>query len=377
MLKKEKMLTKTQFLQQLDQLVQFQTVTGNQDQVKKAFDYIVSLISAKAKVKRLENNGFETLLAFNQETKKPEFGYMVHLDVVSATSSLFKMRKEKNKVFGRGVSDMKFSIPIGISLLNELIEKKSATSFCLIITSDEEIGGFNGGKFLADEFKLRPLTLIVPDGGDNLLFVNKSKGVAQFEVTAKGSAAHASRPWQGKNALPKICQLVNQLEKKYGVNSQKENWNTTLNFGQLTGGISTNQVCDLATLKIDFRYPETDSLERIELELRQLANQIDKSIQITRLSTGLPTFTDTNLPVVKKFLAVLSQEFGQQILIQPNYGASDARHFARFITPVLMIKPVGGDIHCDSEWLDVDSTMKFSRALQKFILKGDDEKKSS
>ena len=140
------------------------------------------------------------------------------------------------------------------------------------------------------------------------------------------------------------------------------------------GGISTNQVCDQATLRLDFRFPETDTLERIESELLKLISQIDQSIQVKRLSTGLPTFTDTNLPVVQKFLQVLGAEFGQQIIIKPNYGASDARHFAQFNIPVLMIKPMGGDIHCDTEWLDVDNTMKFYQALRKFVKEGNDEK---
>lgn len=364
------MLTQKQFLQQLKKLVEIPTLTGDFAANSQALDYIESLISPLARIQRLRNGQAEILLASNTESLQPEFGYMVHVDVVAGSDKMFSMRQEGEIVFGRGVSDMKFSIPLGVALLNELLEIKSQTSFTLAITTDEEIGGFEGGAFLAKTLNWRPEVMIVPDGGDNLLFVEKSKGVAQFQITAKGTSAHSSRTWMGKNALPALCQLVTQLEERYGQNNLEENWETTLNFGQLVGGISTNQVCDSAVLKIDFRYPETDTLERIEGEVRQLAQQIDPSLQIKKLSTGLPTFTDVRLPVVKRFLATLENEFQQSIKIAPNFGASDARHFAAFAIPILMIKPVGGDIHMESEFLDVSSALTFYEALRKFVIVG-------
>jgi acetylornithine deacetylase/succinyl-diaminopimelate desuccinylase-like protein len=186
-------------------------------------------------------------------------------------------------------------------------------------------------------------------------------------VTSFGTSAHASRPWKGKNALPAVCRLVDELEKIYGPYAQRESWNTTLNFGQLHGGISTNQVCDKAVLKLDYRYPETDSLERIESELTALAQAIDPSMQVEKGATGLPTFTDVTLPVVQKFLQCLQVEYGHEIVVHSTYGASDARHFAPFNIPILMIKPMGGDIHCETEYLEIESTMKFYAGLRRFL----------
>lgn len=364
------MLTQKQFIQQLTKLVEFPSLTGDVEVNGQALDYIESLISPQAKVQRLTNGQAEILLASNVDSLEPEFGYMVHVDVVAGSDSMFKLRQDGDLVFGRGVSDMKFSIPIGIALLNELLEAKSTTSFTLAITTDEEVGGFEGAAFLAKSINWRPKALIVPDGGDNLQFVEKAKGVAQFEITSKGTSAHASRPWMGKNALPSLGKLVAKLDERYGQNNLAESWETTLNFGQLVGGISTNQVCDSAVLRIDFRYPETNSLERIENEVRNLIEEIDpalESLTMKKLSTGLPTFTDVRLPVVKRFLSTLEAEYGQSIKVAPTFGASDARHFAAFNIPVLMIKPLGGDIHMESEYLDVPSTMTFYEALRKFV----------
>lgn len=361
------MLTKQNFLAQLEKLVSFKTLPGEVATNAVALDYIQSLLAPAAKVERIKNGKAEILLAGTTISKKPEVGYLVHVDVVAGSTEMFKMRQENNLVFGRGVSDMKFSIPLGVALLNELLASDNQIGFSLAITTDEESGGFEGAQHLADDYGWKPEILIVPDGGDNMNFVDKAKGVAQFEVISRGKSAHASRPWQGENALPALSQLVVELDKKYGQNSLRENWEVTLNFGALNGGISTNQVCDFASLKIDFRYPETTTFENIEQELQTMATKIDANLEIKRLSYGLPTNTDVNHPEVQRFLQTLSSKYGKKIKIKPTYGASDARHFAQFGMPVLMIKPMGGDIHSETEWLDVASTLKFYEGLREYL----------
>jgi succinyl-diaminopimelate desuccinylase len=361
------MLNKNEFLKQLGELVAIPTISGDQESNQQAINYIASLLSPKAKIKRIKNGQAEILIAGTNETLNPMIGYMVHVDVVSATKPRFSMKQKDNLIFGRGVSDMKFSIPLGIALLNELLENKSKLTFSLAITTDEETGGFEGGAYLAHTLGWRPETLIVPDGGDNLAFVKAAKGVGQFLIESYGKSAHASRVWQGKNAITPLAQLITELEKRYKKNNSTEGWLTTVNFGQISGGVSTNQVCDSATLKIDFRYPETDTIKRITRELNSLIKSLNGQLKVTPLSTGLPTFTDPNLPIVKQFLQAFEEIYLQKIEVKRTHGASDARHFAKYSIPILMIKPLGGDIHMESEWLDIDSTMKFYEALRKFL----------
>ncbi len=361
------MLHKKDFLDQLAQLVAIPTITADIDANQKAIEYITSLISPSAHIEVHENNQTKILIASNTTSLNPKIGYLVHVDVVAASEAMFTMQQKENRVFGRGVSDMKFSIPLGIALLNELIDTKSTLPFSLAITTDEEVGGLNGAAHLAHHIGWRPDVLIVPDGGDNAQFVHASKGVAQFEVVATGISAHASRLWEGKNAITPLAHIVTELEKRYKRNNATEGWKTTVNFGKISGGISTNQVCDQATLQLDFRYPETDNFERIVAELQEIAAPFKDQVGISPLATGLPTATSIELPVVKKFLRILEETYSQKVASKPTHGGSDARHFAAYGTPILMIKPHGGDIHMESEWLDVDSTMLFYQALRNFL----------
>lgn len=364
------MLTRETFITQLSKLVSFESVTHNVEANAQALNYVESLLSQHAHVTRIENGNAQILLASTKKTKTPDYGYLVHIDVVAGETALFSLKQKDGKVFGRGVSDMKFSIPLGVALLNELLNNahkiKKIPSFTIAITTDEETGGFHGAQYLAETYKWRPKVLLVPDGGDNFQFVEASKGAARFAVTAKGIATHASRPWEGKNALSQLIPLCQKLQKIYPTPT-KPTWKTTLNIGQLHGGISTNQVCDHAVLELDYRFPETDSVERITTELKEVAHACDPTLQVELLMSGLPTATDTQLPEVTRFIATIEKAAATTVSITKTYGASDARYFAPYSIPVLMSKPIGGGIHSQDEWLDIDSTLTFYHGLRAFL----------
>lgn len=360
-------MDKTKFVNQLKKLVSFETVTGDTKANSDALDYVLGLIDKRAVVKRVKNKNTEILITGNLKTNSPDIGFMIHMDVVSANKSQFKLVQKGDRLMGRGASDMKFSIPMGIELLNALIANKSKLSFSLVITTDEEVGGFDGGAYLAESLKFRPKCLIVPDGGDDLVFVEKAKGVCQMLIESNGSPAHASRPWMGKNALDPIGRLSVELLGIYGKNSLRENWNTTMNIGQIQGGVSTNQVCSEAVMKLDFRYPETDNIKNLFGVVAKLAKKIDPALKVSLMSTGLPTFTDRKSPVVQRFLNAMGKAYGTEIVVDKTYGASDARHFAKYNIPVLMMKPMGGEIHSDNEWVSLSSCLKFYEGLKIFV----------
>jgi len=361
------MLKQQTFLKDLEGLVSLETLSTDTVTNKNILKLIEDWIDTKAHLKILENEGYSLLIAGNKDTKKPDICYLVHADVVSGRPDQFKMKVEGDKLIGRGVSDMKYSIPIGVSLLNDIITSKKKISFSFVVTTDEETGGFKGGKFLADIYGLNPKVLIVPDGGNNFKFINRSKGVCQILIKSVGKPAHASMIWNGKNALDPLTKIASRLLEKYGETNTKENWKTTMNIGQIQGGISVNQVCPEAIMKLDFRYPETDSIERIMNEVRSLAKEIEPNLSIENLSTGLPTFTDPNLPVVRQFLSSMKSVLDKDTQIVGEPGASDARHFAPYNIPILMTKPDGGDIHGENEWVSLSSIFKLNEILVDFV----------
>lgn len=362
-----KKLSRKQFIEDLSKLISFKTLTSDIEENKKALGFIESKINPKAIIKKIKNGNTECLIASNRDTRNPDVCFLVHVDVVAGKPRQFEMKVKKNVAHGRGVSDMKFSIPIGYSLLNELIETKSDLSFAFVVTTDEETGGFQGAAFLAEQYTFKPKLLIVPDGGDNFVFVNKAKGVCALRIDSIGKPAHASRIWDGKNALEPLVRLCNEVLNRYAKNNQKESMKTTVNIGKMEGGISVNQVCPEAYCTLDFRFPDTTSFQEVFSEVKALAEKIDPSLKVSVYSSGAPTSVDKNNPVVKLFIKNIENTIGRKVEIKPTYGASDARHFAHLSAPVLMIKPNGGDIHGDNENIEIDSCLQFYEAALIFL----------
>ncbi len=361
------MLDKQTFIDRLTQLVGRKTLPGDLVENARALDLVIGWIDKKAIIKRVQNGKAEILIAGNADNLSPDFAFMVHMDIVAGKPEQFKMVVDGDRLIGRGTSDMKFSVPMGIALLNEIISTNSKQSFALVITTDEEIGGPEGAKYLVEVMKYSPKVLIVPDGGDNLIFVDKAKGVCQINIHSTGSPSHASRPWQGKNALEPLVLMAAKLVDEFGGTNKTESWLTTMNIGVIQGGISTNQVCPEAVMKLDFRFPETESAEKILEKMKELSRKVGGEAVVELSSTGEPTFTDENLPIVKKFIEVMGRAVGRKIEVRPTYGASDARWFSSQKIPVLMIKPIGGEIHSDHEWISLASSLDFHDGLRDFL----------
>lgn len=363
-------MNRESFLEDLKSLVEMPTVVGERESFEQAFKFVRGKIDSRAIITELENEGETIFIASNHSTKKPDVCFIAHIDVVAGHEEQFYFKEDGDKVYGRGVSDMKFSIPMGYALLNKLIAEQSKLTFSFVVTSDEERGGFRGAQYLADTYALRPTIVICPDGGDNFVCIHKSKGVFQAKVSAQGSPAHASRPWLGKNALEPIVKLAAALFDKYNTANTLPGWNTTVNIGMLNGGKTTNQVPGDALTSLDFRFvPENDSPETLKKMLTDLAESIDPKILVTVSAVGEAMLTDIAHPAFALFTKTLSSHIGRAVTLEGAHGSNDARHFSKHGSLVLMTKPDGGDIHGDTEWLDVPSTLVFFQVLSDFLLR--------
>jgi succinyl-diaminopimelate desuccinylase len=371
--KTETILEEKKFINDLRTLVELPTVTGQPEGFQEAFEFIKSQIHKDAVITQLENKGETILIASNHITKTPDVCFIVHVDVVTGNPEQFVLKVDGDNAYGRGVSDMKFSIPMGYELLNKLIIDKSKLKFSFVVTSDEERGGFNGAGFLADEYKLRPKVAICPDGGDNFVCINKSKGVFHIRITSKGKPGHASKPWLGHNALEPIVKVLSILINKYKFANSNEGWNTTMNIGLLNGGTLINKIPDTATVDLDFRFvPEKDSFDSLEKMIADVVQTIDPNMQIEILATGEAMFTKPSNPIFHLFMQIMSQHLNKKVILKGEDGSNDARHFNKYGAPVLMSKPEGGDIHGDNEWISISSSLLFAQIIYEFLIKYED-----
>jgi len=344
-------------------LVAFPTVTGDRDAAHEAFAYISHfLLERGLYVHRHESNGFESLVATTQPTKTPRVMLAAHLDVVPAAPRLFKLEQRNGRLYGRGSCDMKFAIAAYLQLVDDLQEDIRLYDFGIVITSDEEVGGENGMKRLL-ELGYRAEAFVLPDGGDNWALEQSAKGVIWATVTASGQSAHASRPWEGENAIEKMMLFLQATQRELFA-AQNEH-SSTLNIGVLQGGSAANQVADVCTAKLDIRTLNTEEHCRITARLRELSQQYDVSLEMP--INDPPISVDMGDPFVVAYAKSVEKAIGRPMQTVRSNGGSDARHIAHYNIPALVAYPNGGGRHSDEEWIETESLFQFRDVIHDYL----------
>lgn len=118
----------------------------------------------------------------------------------------------------------------------------------MLFVVGEEQGG--AGMKAANDLGLRPHAIVFGEPTERKL-VSGHKGILRVNLHAKGRAAHSGYPWLGRSAnevliaaLAPIATLGDHLPKseKFG--------KTTLNIGQMSGGVAPNVVAESASAGI-------------------------------------------------------------------------------------------------------------------------------
>lgn len=355
--------------QLLKKLVRFKTITRNQNENAKAFQWIKDQIKdLPVFIKDFESEGFPSLLITTRKTKTPKIWLVAHMDVVHASEKMFKPEIKGGKLYGRGVFDMKFAIAAYLNLLLDLNQDLKNYDFGIMLVSDEEIGGFNGAKKLVEK-GYRSEVILLPDGGENWIFVEAAKGVFSVMVTSKGQSAHGARIWLGKNAINNLMDFLTLLRKEFEVEpcNDKLHFHTTLNVGKISGGKATNQVPDYAQASLDIRFVPSTNFDELEKRISLIKKNFP-DINFEVKTKGISYEIDKNNKYLKRFIEILNSKKIKTSFLK-SHGSSDARFFIEKGVPAILIRPVGGNLHSEKEWIDIKSLELFYDVLKEFIEK--------
>jgi succinyl-diaminopimelate desuccinylase len=348
----------------LRDLVAFRTVSGEYDENHSALEYIDNFLSERAlHVKRFEWNGFESLVATTQRTLTPKVMIVIHQDVVPAPAKLFKLREKDGKYYGRGVFDMKFAIPPSLQLIDELDsqEQLHQYDFGIMVTTDEEVGGFDGVARLIEEGYLPGMT-IVADGGDNWKMETFCKGLWLVTLTAKGKNAHGSRPWEGISANAKMIDAVQAIQALFPGTGTTD---STITIAMMHGGTAINQVADEATVSLDMRFGSQDEINKLVPAVRKIC--ASKGLVISDEIYSEPVVNSLDTPIIASFTHSIQKVTGHAPDQVISHAGADARHFAAKGIPCAIVRPPGGNLHGPGEWVSKEGLYQFKDILKDFI----------
>jgi succinyl-diaminopimelate desuccinylase len=347
-------------LEILRTLVDFRPLTSDQTAVNKLLKYVLYFLQQHGWQGRIiKRQGIYNLYASTDGSKHAKVLLQGHVDVVPGGPPKFSVKN--GRCYGRGVQDMLFAAAAYMHLVDELGADASDYSLAIMLTGDEEIGGWHGTKaLLADGHRCDVCILADAGEGWGDLSVG-SKGALQSTVKIKGRAHHASQPC-ADGAARKLVRFLTAAETMFDGFDRS---GTTLTISRLQAGEANNQAPARASAVLDVRYPPSRNGDEILADLRDLAAKYDGTA--SELMSAAATQLDMSQPLVKKFLQIYRRHAGE-ISFSQACGSSDARFFAEYDIPVLMFRPDGDGLHGDDEWLSVKSLEKFYEVLKEFAL---------
>lgn len=353
----------------LAKLVLFRTLTGDNKENQRALDWVAQQIAPYLRVRRFSDAGVPSLVATARATQSPTLWLAAHMDIVPASDKLFRLRKQKGAFIGRGTYDMKFAITCYIRFVQELKERARDYNFGIMLTCDEEAGGFHGTSYLLKK-GFRGKFVLLPDGGENWRIAAKAKAVWDLYAEARGVSAHGSRPWEGKNAIHNLVSFLADLEKLFPAaraRGKKISYQNSINLGKIAGGNAINQVPNRAQAWIDIRHTPEEKRADLWKKIRRVAAQ-HPSVRIRTLVYGSASSTDLALPPVRAFRQIAQELFNIRIGVTADHGSSDARFFADRHIPTLLVSPRGGGSHTEKEWIDARDLEHYYHVMKKWVL---------
>ncbi len=260
-----------------------------------AVDHLVRLVDAKSL------SGEEALAVDEMETIARELGLPVtrmpvaegrdnlligdpsprvilctHLDTVPP---FIPARVDATHVHGRGSADAKgvaMAMLHGLSTLHDAGNDDGIA--CLFVVGEETD---HLGAMSAARSSLRPTHIILgePCG---LVPANAQKGLLKLSMTATGTAGHSAYPELGASAIHRLIEGISAL-RATPLPSDEELGETTVNVGQISGGIAANVIAREASALVLIRCAAP-----VNTILNEVSDRLPEGVAIKELNRAEP-----------------------------------------------------------------------------------------
>ena len=254
-------------------------------------------------------NLWATLPAENGETKIGGLVLSGHTDVVPVdgqpwNTDPFVAQVIGDKLYGRGVTDMKGFGATVLMMVPELLKRKLKQPVHLAFSYDEEVGCIGVRKLIADMLDqgFRPAACIVgePTG---MQVVIAHKGKHAYKTSVRGFEAHSSLTPQGVNAVEIACEFVSHLKSMHRrlvaegpFDAAYDVPHTTLHTGVIAGGTALNIIARDCDVTWEIRHHHMNSPVLLFNEAKAFADSLVPAMQAVAPETGITHKLNSVLP---------------------------------------------------------------------------------
>lgn len=338
------------------------------DDRQRAFELIKNHLESldHIDVREYEDNGIPSLVAVPKGVRKPKILMCGHIDVIAHPEvSSYRSHIENGRIYGPGSGDMKGAVAILLEVFRMIHLQSSKASLGIAITSDEETGGESGIGFLVNKKGIRAHTAMIPDGGSLNQVTVEEKGILHVRVSYSGVSAHAARPWLGTNSLEHLMERLKDLKASFHVMQSNhegdDRWYPTCAVTMMeTANQQINRIPAEASAVLDIRFPSPYSVRKIKKHVKEI---LGPDVHVDVIIGAEPT----NLSPDNAYQQVIEEVTGQPTILARDDGGSDARFLSAHGIPVMISRPLVGNLHMVDEWIDIKSMVTFYKIYAEYL----------
>lgn len=232
-----------------------------------------------------------------------------HTDVVPVegqdwSTDPWTVTEKNDRLYGRGVADMKSFSAIGLSLVPEMLEAGLKRPLIFALSYDEEIGCLGAPSMIAEIADKVPAPAAVIVGEPtNMNVINGHKGIGSFRVTVKGYTTHSSQTDRGVSAVEAAARLIAKISDMRAARAKSAEPDcpfdppySTMTVNVVRGGTQLNIMAGEAVFDWDLRIVPGDSREDIIEEFTDFAKGVEAEMRAKSSACRISIEEMTNAP---------------------------------------------------------------------------------
>ncbi|MCE9627835.1 MAG: succinyl-diaminopimelate desuccinylase [Candidatus Eisenbacteria bacterium] len=287
----------TNLAELLEQLVNIPSVTGNEQEIA---DWITKRLAAQSRGEVIRH-GLSVVWRAPRKGR-PLIVLAGHTDTVPPQGNA-TARRVGDQLFGVGTTDMKAGDAVMLALAESLdLDAMPYDLACVFYDAEEGPAEKNGlTKVLQDSPWLREASLAIILEPTDLAVEMGCNGILNCEVRVPGVAAHAARPWQGKNAVAEGAEWLVAITKHpvIGHAIQGLEFRETLQVTTLRAGTTRNVVPAEMVVNLNHRFPPDRTTEQAITALKKM---IPPAFQFEVVDQAAPGKVCLDDAIVQRFV---------------------------------------------------------------------------
>ena len=297
------------------------------------------------------------------------------------TSSPFSLRRDGERLYGRGTTDMKSYIACMLEAANLAAKAPLKQPLKLVLSYDEEIGCVGIKEMRPHLTKIigKPRLCIVGEPTMMQLALGH-KGKGAIRAKCIGESGHSALAPRLVNALHLASDFISEIRKlqdwyaKNGAHDKAYDIPyTSFHVGKLNGGTALNMIPEEAELLLEYRHLPQDDPKKITGQIKDAGKTIASTYRTPAADIEIETYNDypgLEASIKDKGVKLASTLAETDKVIKVGFG-TEAGYFAAMGIPTVVCGPgsMAEQGHKPDEYITTAQLGACSKMMERIVAK--------